>query len=328
MLTNILPTSIIYKCKLFATILTGGVGMYKKIIGLFIVLTSVLALSACSSKETGSTSDPSKLQVVVTFNAMRELTEAVGKDKVQIVTMIPDGMEPHDFEPKARDLEELSNAKVFIYNGLGMENWVDKTLETVDNGKLISVDASKGVKAINAKDEGETGEEGTFDPHAWLSLKDAEIEAKNIKDALQKEDPSNKEFYEKNYETFLNSLESLYGEYNQKFNAVTNKNFVTGHAAFAYLCRDFGLKQNSVEDVFAEGEPSARRMKDLIDYCKQNKIKTIFVEDMVSPKVSETLAKEADAGVSKINTLESKEDNKDYIQSMKDNLEEIYQSLK
>lgn len=302
--------------------------MLKKIIGLAIALTSVLALSACSSEQTGSTSGPGRLQVVVTFNAMRELTEAIGKDKVQVLTMIPDGTEPHDFEPKVRDLQELSNAKIFIYNGLGMESWVDKTLETVDNKKLIAVDASAGVKAINAKDEGEENEDGAFDPHAWLSLKDAEIEAKNIKDGLQKEDPTNKEFYEKNYKDFSSSLESLYSEYSQKFSTVTNKNFVTGHAAFAYLCRDFGLKQNSVEDVFAEGEPSARRMKDLIDYCRQNKIKTIFVEDMVSPKVSETLAQEAGAGVSQINTLESKEDNKDYLQSMKDNLEEIYESLK
>lgn len=161
----------------------------------------------------------------------------------------------------------------------------------------------------------------------WLSLKGAEIEAKNVKNALIKADPVNKDFYEANYQTFYNQLETLYQEYNQKFQSVKSKNFVTGHAAFAYLARDFGLKQSSVEDVFAAGEPSAKKLKELTDYCKTNHIKTIFVEDMVSPKVSETLANEVGAKAEKIYTLESKEENKDYLQSMRDNLEKIYQSL-
>ena len=120
----------------------------------------------------------------------------------------------------------------------------------------------------------------------------------------------------------------MYKEYDNKFKTVSRKDFVTGHAAFAYLARDFGLKQNSVEDVFAEGEPSAKKLKELTDYCKAEKINTIFVEDMVSPKVSETLAKEVGAKAVKIYTLESKEDGKTYIQSMQSNLEKIYASLK
>lgn len=301
--------------------------MYKKVSILLMAVVLTMLLIGCSSKGTASNSGRGKLKVVVTFNAMREFADAVGKDKIDIITMIPSGTEPHDFEPKARDLENLSNAKVFVYNGLGMEGWVDKTLQTVDNSKLVVVDASKGIAPIQNQDASASQNMEAYDPHAWLSLKGAELEAGNIKEALIKADPANKEFYEQNYQDFSKKLESLYEEYSKKFSTVTDKNFVTGHAAFAYLCRDFGLKQNSVENVFAEGEPSAKKMKELIDYCRQNKIKTIFVEDMVSPKVSDTLAKEVGAGVSQINTLESKEDNKDYIQSMKDNLEEIYQSL-
>ena len=97
------------------------------------------------------------------------------------------------------------------------------------------------------------------------------------------------------------------------------------HAAFAYLCRDFNLTQNSVEDVFASGEPSAKKLADLTDYCKNNNIKTIFVEDLVSPKVSETLAKEVGAKTVKINTFLEGDD---YLGTQKDNLEKIYGSLK
>ncbi|AWI05982.1 metal ABC transporter substrate-binding protein [Clostridium drakei] len=309
--------------------------MYKKIISILILMCTVITFSACgnfskvgSNKTNDKNESQGKIQVVVSFNAMREFVEAVGKDKVEVKTMIPNGTEPHDFEPKARNLEDLNKAKVFVYNGFGMESWVDKSLEVLDNKQLVTVEASKGFDPIKNTDEGEIKEHGQNDPHVWLSLKGAEFQAKNIKEALVKVDPSNKDYYEKNYKDFSTQLDSLYNDYKKKFDTAANKNFVTGHAAFAYLCRDFGLKQNSVEDVFAEGEPTTKKMEELISYSKKNKIKTIFVEDMVSPKVSETLAKEVGAKVQKIYTLENQEDNKDYIQSMKGNLELIYNSLK
>lgn len=286
--------------------------------------------AGCSSKtaETTNTNSQSKIKVVVSFNAMKEFASAIGKDKITITTIVPNGTEPHDFEPTTESLKNLSSANVFIYNGLGMESWTDKVLKSIDNKNLVVVNASKDSNPIKNTDAEEIEEHGEYDPHIWISLKGAEVESKNIKDALVKVDPSNKEFYEKNYDEFSKQLKDLHNEYTKKFETVKNKNFVTGHAAFAYLCRDYGLNQNSVENVFAEGEPSTKKLKELVDYCKQNKITTIFMEDMVSPKVSTTLANEIGAKVEKIYTLESKEDNKNYIESMKNNLEIIYTSLK
>ncbi|MBU2700307.1 zinc transport system substrate-binding protein [Sporomusaceae bacterium BoRhaA] len=306
--------------------------MVKKFFLSFLLFCMILSLSACGSSGNDSSTaqqQQAKLKVVVSFNAMKEFAQAIGKDKVDIQTIIPDGTEPHDFEPTANDLEGLSTAKIFIYNGFGMENsWLDKALQAVNNKNLIIVEASKGATPIANTDPEVIKDDGQYDPHLWVSLKGAEIEAKNIKDAFVTADPANKDYYEKNYTDFYNQLEQLYTEYDNKFKSVTNKSFVTGHAAFGYLSRDFELKQNSVEDVFADGEPSAKKLKELTDYCKENQIKTIFVEDMVSPKVSEALANEVGAKAEKIYTIESKEDNKDYIQSMRNNLEEIYTSLK
>ncbi|MBU3114503.1 metal ABC transporter substrate-binding protein [Clostridium lacusfryxellense] len=304
--------------------------MFKKMIMFVLISCTILTFTACGNQKEkdNSTKTQGKVKVVVSFNAMRELTAAIGKDKVDILTIIPNGTEPHDFEPKAKDMETLSNAKIFVYNGFGMESWVDKVLQSVDNKNLITVEGSKGSEPIKNTDSGEIEEHGQYDPHLWLSLKGAKNEAKNIKDALVKADPSNKDYYEKNFNNFSLQLDTLYNDYNKKFQTVSSKSFVTGHAAFAYLCRDFGLKQNSVENVFAEGEPSAKKLKELTDYCKTNNIKTIFVEDMVSTKVSDALAKEVGAKVEKIHTIESKEDNKDYLKCMTENLDLIYNSLK
>lgn len=302
--------------------------MFKKWIAFGLCLIALVSFSGCSNnKPQADKQEESKIKVYVTFDGMREFVSAVGKDKVEISTIIPDGTEPHDFEPKAQDLAGLSSAQVFVYNGLGMEAWADDAIKAADNKDLITVEASKGADAIKNTEPEEIEEHGQYDPHLWLSLKGAEIEVKNIKDALVEADPSNKDFYEKNCNDYISQLESLYNEYNEKFQSVDKKSFVTGHAAFAYLCRDFGLEQNSVEDVFAEGEPSAQQLSELVNYCKENKVTTIFAEEMASPEVSQTLADEVGAKVETIYTIESNEDNKTYLERMTDNLSKIYDSL-
>ena len=300
---------------------------FKYCISLAVLL--VIATTGCSknqiseSKKIGTSN---KIGVVVSFNPMKEFVESIGKDKVNVEMVVTPGLEPHDFEPKVKDIKNISDAKIFVYNGLGMEPWAIKTLKSTSNENLIIVEASKGIDLIKSDDKADGKENGDNDPHTWLSLKGAEKSAENIKDALIKVDPSSKDFYEENYKEFYDSLEKLYNEYKNKFSTIKNKNFVTGHAAFAYLCREYNLNQKSVEGVFAEGEPSAKNIKELIDYSKKNNIKTIFTEELVSPKVAETLAREIGGTNEKIYTLENKEDNKNYLESMKSNLEKIYLS--
>lgn len=310
--------------------------MWRKIILSLISIILLMVLTACGNKNVGVSvsensnfnSNNGKIKVVASFNAMTQFVKAVGKDKVDIETMVPNGTEPHDFEPKPKDLANISKAQIFVYNGLGMESWIDKTIKAADNKDLIVVEASRGCNPIKSNDEDAIKEHGQYDPHLWISLNGAKIEAKNIKDALVKVDPSNKDYYEKNYSEFAAKLDTMLNDYKIKFDQTSSKNFITGHAAFAYFCRDFGLQQNSVESVFAEGEPTPKRLEELVDYCKKNNVNTIFMEEMASPKVSQTLAKEVNAKVEKIYTAESEEDGKDYIQSMKENLDKVYESFK
>ncbi len=299
---------------------------YNKLMALLMCLI-ILSLAGCSGKrDLNKNSEAGKVAVVATFNAMKEFAEAVGGDKIEVATVIPDGMEPHDFEPKAQDLAALSRAKVFIYNGLGMEPWAEEAIAAAKNDSLIAVDASDGADAIETSQAGEK-EHGKYDPHLWLSLKGAEIEAQNIKDGLIKADPENKDYYEANCSNYVEKLEKLYKTYCEKLEGLNKKSFVTGHAAFAYLCRDFGLTQKSVEDVFAEGEPGPRQLAELADYCREENVTVIFAEKMVSPEVSRTLAEEIGAKVDTIYTMASAEDGKSYLERMEDNLNKIYASL-
>jgi zinc transport system substrate-binding protein len=284
--------------------------MFKKWHILLFIIVLSFSLTACANDSAKTTVADSKVQVTVSFNAMKEFVDAVGGDLVEVTTIIPDGTEPHDFEMKAQDIASLSNAAIFVYNGLGMEQWADE-----------------GADAIAHTEEEEIEEHGQYDPHLWLSLKGAQTEIENIKNALVEADPSNKDAYETNYQYAAEQLDSLYQEYTEKFQSTDRKNFVTGHAAFGYLCRDFGLEQNSVEDIFAEGEPSAQQLAELVDYCLENNVTTVFAEELASPDVSETLANEVGAKVETIYTIESAEDSKSYLERMRENLEKIYVSL-
>lgn len=328
--------------------------MLKKLLTTILCFVTILSFTACSSNDTQTENttessetisttntteteeepvaeedtDEEPIQVSVTFNAMKEFVSEVGGDKVVVSTIIPDGMEPHDFEPKAQDLVNLSKAQIFVYSGLGMEAWVDDAIQAADNANLIAVEASKGADIIENTEEEEIEEHGQYDPHIWLSLKGAQAQIVNIKDALVQADPNNKEYYEENCKEFVSKLEQLYSEYQEKFESVEKNSFVTGHAAFGYLCREFALEQNSVEDVFAEGEPSAQQLSELVEYCKENEVTTIFAEELASPEVSETLANEVGAKVQTIYTMESNEDDLTYLERMTENLSRIYESLK
>jgi zinc transport system substrate-binding protein len=295
--------------------------MKKKIILVGLALITSIMLIACTFDANDGTKDSQeeKIRINVSIYPIKEFAEKIAGDKAEVTCLVPENVEPHDYEPKTKDFEDLTKAKAFIYNGLGMEPWIDQLNETISDQDIIIVDSSDGVQSRK--------EEEAVDPHSWLSLKNAEIQAENIKDTLIKVDEKNKDYYQENYNKFKNELEDLYNEYKVKFDKLNKKNFITGHAAFGYLCRDFGLTQKSVENLFAEGEPTPKQLEDLVNYCRENNIKTVFSESLASPKVSETLAKEVKAEVVSIYTIESKEDDKDYIEAMRYNLEVIYKCL-
>lgn len=298
------------------------VEMKKKIIsGALAVITSIMLIGCGTNSDTKTTNDEGnkKVNIMVSVYPLKEFADKIAGDKAEVSCMVPDNMEPHDYEPKTKDFEALIKSDAFIYNGLGLETWVDQVKSVIGDKELRIVDSSEGVEV---RKEGDV-----IDPHSWLSLKEAEKQAENIKDTLVEIDEDNKAYYEENYDAFVGELESLYNEYKEKFDNLSTKDFVTGHAAFGYLCRDFGLQQKSVENLFAEGEPTPKQLEQLVTFCKGNNIKTVFSESLASPKVSETLAKEVGAEVVPILTLESNEDDKSYVEAMRYNLEEIYKCL-
>lgn len=298
--------------------------MKKKIYLIFIAVLLITLVSGCNSNK-GQSKGKSRdeINVMASFNAVADITKEIGRDKVNVSVMVPKGTEAHDFEPKPKDVASLNESDLFIYNGLDMEHWAEDTLKTI-NSDVTIVEASKDANLLELKNSSDDHGHGNYDPHIWLSLKEAKVMAKNIMEGLIKVDAANEDYYVENFNDFTKRADELFNEYEKKFQYVKNKNFVTGHEAFAYLCRDFDLTQKSVAGVFNEGEATSVKLKETIDYCKSNNVKTIFMEQGASSKVTDTISKETGAKVEEINTLEIEGT---YIDTMKSNLEKIYNGL-
>ncbi|NKF06349.1 zinc ABC transporter substrate-binding protein [Clostridium gasigenes] len=326
--------------------------MKKKLIATVMIVLGLVTTIGCSTKENNN--ETGKVRVGVTISPLKEFAEIIGGDKVEVFSIIPQNSDPHSFEPKPKDLASLNNSDIFVYNGLKMESWIDPILKQIENKDVEIVNSSNGVDIIEiSQDEhaGETAEEhakheeeehanetaeehaghdhGTQDPHIWLSLKEATKQAENIKNALVLKDEVNKDYYEENFRKLKKDFNDTYEEYAKKFENISNKNFVTGHAAFGYLCRDFGLTQNSLIGIYGgEGEIPPGDFKEILEYCKENNIKTIFSESAASSSQSEALARDAGAKVEKIYSLETKVDNMSYLEGTRYNYEKIYEALK
>ena len=294
--------------------------MKKFLLKASIILMLPIMLVGCGTQSDKNINNgEEKVNVTVSISPIKEFTELIGGDKVKVTSLIADNVEPHDVDLKPRDFEKLTKSELFIYNGLGMEDWLEQVKEQISEDKIKYVDTSENGNPIKT--------DGKTDPHQWLSLKEAINQCNNIKNALEEVDPKNKTYYEENYEKVKTDFEELYNEYLPKFQSLEHKNFVTSHEAFGYLCRDFGLEQQALNDLFGEGELTAKKIEDLVKYCNDNGVTTIFSEEEDSQKEANTLAKEINGEVKPLYTLETKVEGKSYLEVMKINLEEIYDSM-
>jgi zinc transport system substrate-binding protein len=188
-------------------------------------------------------------------------------------------------------------------------------------------------EAHDEEEEAEHEEKGTsYDPHVWLSPMNAKIEMENIKNALADADPENENYYTKNYEKYAAEFDKLDTSYKEGLADTKSKDVIAAHEAFGYLCKAYGLNQVGIEGLSPDSEPDPARMDEIIQFAKEHKVKTIFFEELVSPKVAETIADEIGAKTEVLNPLEGLSDEEmesgeDYFSVMETNLKVLKKAL-
>lgn len=326
----------------------------KRTAGLAAAAAMLLIATACGN-ESGSKLDENKTNVVTSFYPLYYLASEIGGDRVHAVNLVPTGVEPHDWTPKSQDIETASNADLFLYNGAGLETWVDQFLKGISSdSELVAAEMSDGIELIEGEEghehAGEAHEEeghehaeeaheeeghehsSHVDPHTWVSPKSMLKMAANVKDQLVQVDSAHAADYEANYENLKQRLTELDARFDAELAKTARKDIVVSHQAFSYLARDYGLNQVAIAGLSPDAEPRAQDLMNVVEFVKDNDVRYIFFEELVSDQLAKTLADEAGVETLVLNPLEGltpeqEKAGEDYFSIMNDNLDHLIQAL-
>ena len=289
---------------------------------LLVILTLTLVLSACGQEL--EKVDSQKPRVFTSIYPLSFLVERIGGDRVELTSLIGVGMEAHDFEPSIKQMRNLETADLFVYNGLGLEDWV---------GDLASGLESKGVRLVRGEDSVEAMDyENSLDPHIWLSPKNILSIAGEVKASLMELDPDSASYYEKNFAELNKDLNKLDQDFKETLEDKKREDILVSHAAFSYMARDYGFDQIAIAGISPEEEPSPKNIAKLIDLAKDKELGYIFMETLSSSKAADVISREAGLEILVLDPIEnlSEEDysqGKDYISLMYENLENLRKAL-
>lgn len=265
-----------------------------------------------------------KIIVIASFYPLYEFTKEVGGDKVDALALVPLGIEPHDWEPTIKDLQKMQQADLIVINGAGFESWVND-LDSI-NSDVVIVDTSKGISTLENKLE--IGHKTFVNPHIWLNPVMAKIQVENIAEALIEIDPSNKEYYRKNTDSYILQLDELDNKIKDELSQCKKKDFISFHNAFTYFADQYGLVQHSIlESNEPDVEPTSQNLENVIKLAKDLGINVIFTEESVDARTSQVIANEINGKVSILSPLEIGDRNTDYIEKMEQNLLHLKEGL-
>lgn len=324
--------------------------MVKRLPYVFILIIYCLfCLLGCSKSTDVQTVNPAKPIVYTSIFPIYDFTQKIGGDKIEVINLLPAGTQAHSFEPSTKMMIKLSKASLFLYNGAGMEPYIEKFQATLKSSSLLMVDTSTGIELLEVNDhhhshdhEKKNGshEHGTnfryetitYDPHIWLSPKKAICQAQNILKAIGEIDPLNQAYYERNFENLKENLLQLDQDYQSELAKCEKKVLVVSHAAFNYLCQDYGLTQIPVMGLSAEAEPTPHKMKEVIDLVTKYQLSCLFLEAVENPRAIKTIARETQTQTLILHplgslTAEEIKAGKDYFQIMVDNLANLKKGL-
>ncbi|HNW71447.1 MAG TPA: zinc ABC transporter substrate-binding protein [Candidatus Paceibacterota bacterium] len=302
----------------------------KYIIGLSILVVLIIGSFVLFSNKKENVVSNDRVKIVTSFYPLYFFTSQITGDKAIVSNITPAGAEPHEYEPTARDIASIENSDLLILNGGGLESW-GENIKTNLNGKNTNiVTAGEGLITIENKEEeheedGHEGHHHVTDPHIWLSPILAIQMVDKIELGLSLKDPNNSSYYKANAEILKNKLSTLDEEFKKGLVTCESKNIITSHSAFAYLAQAYGLNQVSIAGLSSEEEPSSKEITEIAKFAKINNVKYIFFETLISPKLSETIAKEIGAQTLVLNPIEGLTEDeisngKDYFSEMRSNL--------
>lgn len=235
--------------------------------------------------------------VLVSIGPYKLFIEKIAGDTVEPILMVPAGASTHTYEPTPKQMIVASRADIWFTIGESFEARALQALQA-HNPKMAAVDLRQGVSMINVS----PGSGGCScchahgqDPHIWLSARQDKIQVKTIADALSRRYPENAEYYQKNLEGLLEELDKLDADIVSILKPVQQRTILVSHPAYAYFCRDYGLKQLSIE--FEGKDPTPLQLTRVLNEARAEHINKVFVQLQYSSKGARLFANELGAKV-------------------------------
>ncbi len=251
------------------------------------------------------------------FYPLAFAAEQIAVAGTSVKNLTPAGAEPHDLELTPGDVRAVDDASLVLYLGEGFMPGLETAVEQ-RQGRSLDLLAEEDLK----QGKGEDGEI-VRDPHVWLDPVRYAAMARAIGVELGQTEAAAR---------LAGKLERLDDEFRRGLATCKRRQIVTSHAAFGYLAERYGLEQVPLEGLSPEAEPSARGLADLVDLVKTSGVTTVFFETLVSPKLAETVAREAGVETAVLNPLEGLTDDEiasgeDYFTVMRSNLAALEEAL-
>ncbi len=269
-----------------------------------------------------------KIKIVASIVPLADFARQVGGDNVDVVLLLPPGASPHTFEPTPKTIQEISNAKIFIKIGAGLEFWADKLIKATDRD-ITTIESTEGIELIQAYNQGHFhGKVQSADPHIWLDPVICIQIIKKIEKMLSRLDPANSSIYKKNASVYIKKLIDLDSEILNRVKAFRTKEFITFHSSWNYFSRRYGLSVTGVIEKGPGKEPTPKHLGKLLEELKRTKMKVVFAEPQFSTKIAEAIAQEAGAQVLILDPIGGSKGRKNYIDLMRYNLSIIEKAMK
>jgi zinc transport system substrate-binding protein len=321
-------------------------------------LAAALTLAGCGGDSSANGSGGDKLDVVASFYPLEFIARTVGGDAVNVTTLTAPGVEPHDLELTPKQVGEIAGAKLVLFEK-GLQPAVDEAVE--QNAKETGFDVAPAAKLEDTgahfeeheEGEGHEGEDSStpsatpasytgarratavqpvsagneeLDPHFWLDPVRYAGVIQAVTDKLVETDSANADGYKSRAKTLLDEVGKLDSEFKTGLANCKLKTFVTSHEAFAYLAKRYGLTMVGIAGLTPDAEPTAARIKEVQDIVKAQHVTTIFYEELVSPKVAETIARDVGVKTAVLSPIEGLSDansSETYLTLMRENLQEL-----
>ncbi len=275
-----------------------------------------------------------KIIVVTSLFPEYDFVKQIGKEKVDVQILLPPGTESHTYEPTPKDIVNINEANMFVFTSSIMEPWADKIANSIDSNTII-LQAGNNINLIELEhDDGENHNEHEYDAHVWLNPLNAIKMVENITEKLCEISPKDSDYFENNAKEYIEKLKNLDKQIEETIQNSKNKKLVFGgEFAYIYFINRYNLEYETAYDGCGEGaEPSASKIKQIVDTINNEKIPVIFYEELSEGKIAKMVAEETDAEALVFHTAHNvtKEDLDNgitYIDIMNKNLEAIKKAL-